>query len=36
MAVGVAQDDSSLVAGMLDGLVQIHTRKEEEIKDGMG
>ena len=35
MAVGVARDDSSLVAGMLDGLVQIHTRKEEEIKDGM-
>jgi len=35
MAVGVAKDDGCVVAGMLDGLVQFHTRKEEEIKDGM-
>ena len=25
----------AMVAGMLDGLVQFHTRKEEEMKDGM-
>ena len=35
MAVAVAKDDATLVAGMLDGLVQIHTRKVEEVKDGM-
>lgn len=41
MAVGVAGDDSCVVTGMMprpgmmDGLVQIHTRKVEEIKDGV-
>jgi len=35
MSLGVTRDDKHLVAGMLDGLVQIHTRKEEEVVDGM-
>jgi len=41
MTVGVARDDSCVVTGMMprpgmmDGLVQIHTRKVEEMKDGV-
>lgn len=35
MAIGVANDDSCVVVGMLDGLVQFHKRKEEDLdKDG--
>ena len=35
MAVGVGAEDSCLVVGMLDGLVQVHKRKEENVVDGM-
>ena len=35
MAVAVSKDDSLVVAGMLDGLVQWQTLKEDEVKDGM-
>lgn len=35
MSLGVGRDDKHVVAGMLDGLVQIHTRKEEDVVDGM-
>ena len=35
MSVTVSNDDSLVVAGMLDGLVQWQTRKEEEEEDGM-
>jgi U3 small nucleolar RNA-associated protein 15 len=35
MAVGVMKGDNCEVASMLDGLVQFHTRKEKEVKDGM-
>lgn len=35
MSVAVTGNDKHVVAGMLDGLVQIRTRKEEKIVDGM-
>lgn len=35
MSVAVAGSDKHVVTGMLDGLVQIRTRKEEKIVDGM-
>jgi len=35
MGVGVGGEDKTLVVGMLDGLVQVHKRKEEKIIDGM-
>jgi U3 small nucleolar RNA-associated protein 15 len=35
MAVGVMKGNNCVVAGMLDGLVQFHTRKEKEVKKGM-
>jgi len=35
MAVAVAADDSTMAAGMIDGLVQWRHRREEELKDGM-
>lgn len=35
MAIGVGVEDKSLVVGMLDGLVQVHKRKEENVVDGM-
>jgi len=35
MAVDVSRDDGNVVAGLLDGLVQFHTRRQEEVKDGM-
>lgn len=35
MGVGVGAEDKCLVVGMLDGLVQVHKRKEETVEDGM-
>jgi len=35
MAVGVGHEDKTVVVGMLDGLVQVHKRKEESVEDGM-
>lgn len=35
MSVGVGAEDKSLVVGMLDGLVQVHKRKEESFVDGI-
>jgi len=35
MGVGVGGEDKTLVVGMLDGLVQVHKRKEENIVDGL-
>ena len=35
MSVGLGSKDDYLVVGMLDGLVQIHKRREEKIEDGM-
>jgi len=35
MAVGISGMDKAVVVGMLDGLVQVHKRKEEKVVDGM-
>merc|ERR1719438_401063 len=35
MSVGLGGEDDYLVVGMLDGLIQIHKRKEERLVDGM-
>merc|ERR1719483_786018 len=35
MAVGGGHEDTTVVVGMLDGLVQVHKRKEESVEDGM-
>ena len=35
MSVALGGEDDYLVVGMLDGLIQIHKRKEEKMEDGM-